>query len=287
MNLETYERNYPWHTFDCSGKTFRYRISKRRSKDTGEPEKTIVLLTGAVGLSDLLYRLFDELSEDFSVITFDYPESLPTADDFCEALDALLKDLDRKVYLVGQSLGGLLAQIMAAHFPDQIEGIVLINTGTLSLMMGPQAWEDMTQLTKLTRQAEGLMRVVPFDLARNILAGVIGLKSGAKDTKIQEFTKVLREKLTRSYAFHMMALLLSTEDDFGLRPSEFDPYRGRVLLILSGDDHTFSQACRDALIESMPDADVRCDLLGGHMALFKSPEKMARVIREFILSRKD
>lgn len=285
MNLETYERNYPWHEFDFNGKSFRYRISERR-KEGSETEKTIVLLTGAVGLSDLLYRLFDELSEDFSVITFDYPESLPTADEFCEALDALLKHLDRKAWLVGQSLGGLLAQIMAAHDPDQIEGIILINTGTLSVMMGPQAWEDMTELTRLTRQAEGLMRALPFDLARNILAGVIGLKSGAQDPKIREFTKVLREKLTRSYAFHMMELLLSTEDDFGLRPSEFDRYRGRVLLILSGDDHTFSQACRDALIASMPDADVRCDLFGGHMALFKSPEKMARVIRDFILSRK-
>lgn len=287
MNLETYERKYPWHEFDQNGKTFRYRISNRRRRDGGEPEKTIVLLTGAVGLSDLLYRLFDALSEDFSVITFDYPESLETADDFCEALDALLKHLDRKVWLVGQSLGGLLAQIMAAHFPDQIEGLILINTGTLSLMMGPQAWEDMTQLTKLTRQAEKLMRALPFDLARNILAGVIGLKSGAQDPRIQEFTKVLRDKLTRSYAFHMMDLLLSTEDDFGLRPTEFDRYRGRVLLILSGDDHTFSQACRDALIASMPDADVRSDLLGGHMALFKSPEKTADVIRDFILSRRD
>lgn len=287
MNLEMFDRKYPWHEFDYNGKSFRYRISNRRRRDGGEPEKTIVLLTGAVGISDLLYRLFDELSEDFSVITFDYPESLPTADDFCEALDALLKHLDRKAWLVGQSLGGLLAQIMAAHFPDQIEGLILINTGTLSLMMGPQAWEDMTKLTKLTRQAKGLMRALPFDLARNILAGVIGLKSGSQDPRIQEFTKVLREKLTRSYAFHMMELLLSTEDDFGLRPSEFDRYRGRVLLILSGDDHTFSQACQEALIASMPEADIRSDLLGGHMALFKSPEKMAQVIRDFIQNRRD
>lgn len=284
MNLETYERTYPWREMEIEGKPFRYRISERR-KENDRPEKTIVLLTGAVGLSDLMYKLFDELSEDFSVIIFDYPEDLPTADELCRALDALLKKLDRRVYLVGQSLGGLLAQIMAAHDPDQIEGLILINTGTLALMMGPQAWEDMTELTVLTRQAETLMRALPFDLTKNILAGVIGLKSGNQDPRIKEFTNVLRDKLTRSYAFHMMELLLSTEDEFGLRASEFERYRGRVLLILSGDDHTFSRACQAALIASMPDAEVRTDLLGGHMALFKSPEKMARVIRDFILER--
>lgn len=286
MNLETCERTYPWRETDIEGKPFRYRLSERRKKDD-RPEKTIVLLTGAVGLSDLMYKLFDELSEDFSVIIFDYPESLPTADELCHALDALLKKLDRKVYLVGQSLGGLLAQIMAAHYPDQIEGLILINTGTLALMMGPQAWEDMTELTVLTRQAEKLMRALPFDLAKNILAGAIGLKSGNQDSRIREFTSVLRNKLTRSYAFHMMELLLSTEDEFGLRASEFERCRGRVLLILSGDDHTFSRDCQAALIASMPDAEVRTDLLGGHMALFKSPEKMARVIRDFILKKDD
>ncbi len=48
---------------------------------------------------------------------------------------------------------------------------------------------------------------------------------------------------------------------------DFEQWDGKVLLILSADDNTFNQACKDSLIALMPDPAVVTNILGGHLAL--------------------
>ena len=86
------------------------------------------MLTGGIGLSDLFYLHFERFAKDFSVITFDYQIQFENNAEFAAAVAELLKKLDEKVWLVGQSLGGIVAQIIAKNYPGIIEGIVHSNT---------------------------------------------------------------------------------------------------------------------------------------------------------------
>lgn len=59
-------------------------------------------------------------------------------------------------------------------------------------------------------------------------------------------------------------------------------WTGRVLLILSEDDHAFNQANKDALVRLMPDPTVVTDLTGGHLALLVRMDEYMDTVRAFI-----
>ena len=50
-------------------------------------------------------------------------------------MSELLHCLKEKVWLIGQSLGGIVAQIIAVHHAEVVEGLVLSNTCSLSKAM--------------------------------------------------------------------------------------------------------------------------------------------------------
>lgn len=76
-----------------------------------------MLLTGGIGLSDLFYKHFDRFARDFSVLTFDYQLPFENNAQFADAVAELLGHLEERAWLVGQSLGGVVAQIIARRHP--------------------------------------------------------------------------------------------------------------------------------------------------------------------------
>lgn len=83
---------------------------------------TVVLLPGGTGLPDLFYLHFERFAEHYSVITFDYQEQFTTNAKLARAVASLLDGLDEHVWLVGQSLGGVIAQIVAKFHPGTHRG---------------------------------------------------------------------------------------------------------------------------------------------------------------------
>ena len=53
-------------------------------------------------------------------------------------------------------------------------------------------------------------------------------------------------------------------------------------MILSEDDNTFNQICKDSLIRIMPEPTVVTDILGGHLALLVKLKQYAKTITSFI-----
>lgn len=62
--------------------------------------------------------------------------------------------------------------------------------------------------------------------------------------------------LTKLYELRMIDFLIDFQNHFGMMPADFQNWEGRVLLILSDDDYTFNQPCKDSLIEIMPNPTV-------------------------------
>ena len=131
MNIVEFRKKYPTDTLTLSsGKSFSYRYYKNSQAKT-----TVVLLTGGIGLSDLFYLHFERFTKDFSVITFDYQICFTDNEEFAQTVSELLHCLVEKVWLIGQSLGGIVAQIIAVHHAEVVEGLVLSNTCSLSKAM--------------------------------------------------------------------------------------------------------------------------------------------------------
>ena len=116
-NLASFCARYSQQTMQLpGGAKFSYRYYRNPVV-----RATVVLLPGGIGLPDLFYLHFERFAEHYSVITFDYQEQFTTNAKLARAVASLLDGLDEHVWLVGQSLGGVIAQIVAKFHPERIE----------------------------------------------------------------------------------------------------------------------------------------------------------------------
>ena len=148
MNIVEFRKKYPTDTLTLSsGKSFSYRYYKNSQAKT-----TVVLLTGGIGLSDLFYLHFERFTKDFSVITFDYQICFTDNEEFAQAESELLHCLVEKVWLIGQSLGGIVAQIIAVHHAE-VEYMI-------SKDMSPSADEHLMDMIKRQKNFKRLLFVL-------------------------------------------------------------------------------------------------------------------------------
>lgn len=286
MSMENFYQKYPQQTVTLStGKTFVYRYYKNPA-----PKATLVLLTGGIGLSDLFYLHFERFARDFSVLTFDYQIAFQDNTEFAQAVAELLALLRERVWLVGQSLGGIVAQIIAANHPENIEGMVLSNTCSLAKDMGDEAYFHLMSMIKSQQKSKKLLSVLPFSLYKKLVKWAVMKKitdSFSKEEKLlmENLCDAMLRLLTKPYEYHMIDFLVDAQNHFGMAPEDFRLWNDRILLILSEDDNTFNQPCKDSLINIMPNPTVITDITGGHLALLVKLDKYADAVCDYILQR--
>ena len=286
MTLAEFREEYPAATFTVSsGKPFVYRYHKNP-----QAAATLVLLTGGIGLSDLFYKHFARFAGDFSVLTFDYQIQFADNGEFAEAVAELLRHLGERAWLVGQSLGGVVAQIIAVRHPDVVAGLVLSNTCCLSETMSEAGHQDLVKMIESQRNFKKWLAVLPFSIIKRMMKWAV-MKKKTGDFTLQETAAMaelcdaMLDLLTKQYEAHMIDFLVDAEHYFGMRKDNFSRWDGKILLILSEDDTTFSAACREDLIALMPNPTVVTDLTGGHLALMVRLEQYAKLVTEYICAR--
>lgn len=123
-------------------------------------------------------------------------------------------------------------------------------------------------------------------LHRRLMAWAVMRKtqdlSSGERRLMQGLCGVLKQLLSKPYQRHMADLLIDAASHADMVTADFARWTGRVLLILSEDDHAFNQANKDALVRLMPDPTVVTDLTGGHLALLVRMDEYMDTVRAFI-----
>lgn len=123
-------------------------------------------------------------------------------------------------------------------------------------------------------------------LHRRLMAWAVMRKtqdmSSGERRLMQGLCDVLKQLLSKPYQRHMADLLIDAASHADMVTADFARWTGRVLLILSEDDHAFNQANKDALVRLMPDPTVVTDLTGGHLALLVRMDECVDTVRAFI-----
>ncbi len=280
--VELFKKKYPKQTENINGKIFPYRYYKNENSN-----KTVVLLTGGIGLSDLLLFHFEEFSKSYSVISFDYPIAYSSIQELVEAIAELIKKLNVTVFLIGQSLGGFIAQILAQQHPEIVEGLILSNTGTLSAELDEKGTQCFRNMMKRIDKSLLMIKLVPFgfvkkNIKKAVLKKVTYLLSEEEKNVMSEICDEMINTLTKEYEIHMTLLLKDLQKHWNMKKSDFIRFQNRVLLILSDDDFTFDESIKHALIDIMPSPKVITDIRGGHLALLLKIDKYTNSITSFI-----
>jgi len=103
---------------------------------SGEP---LVFIPGLSGTTKLWYKQFPYFSKYYRVISLDNrgagetdkPESAYSMELFSKDLAGLLDalNINEKIYLVGVSMGGIIAQAFIHEYPDRVKKLGLVCTG--------------------------------------------------------------------------------------------------------------------------------------------------------------
>ena len=117
--------------------------------ESGQGSPTVLLESGLMSTVLSWTELQQELSQYFRVVSYDraglgWSERGPmprTADRIVEELHAMLQkaDIAPPYVLVGHSFGGLTMPLFASRFPDEVAGMVLIDS------VAPQEWNPPSE----------------------------------------------------------------------------------------------------------------------------------------------
>lgn len=266
---------------------FPYRYYKNTSP---EKDVTLVFLAGGTGLADTLFLLFSSFADKYSLLTFNYPKAFNTNAKLANAFAELLKHLDvHNVYLVGQSYGGLFAQVMAKRHPESIKGLIL--SGTCS-MYNDLTYNGITNIIKFInpKKLKKNLRIdkfIPNVLLPPFLKLVFKKVSKNKTTQnLSTVVDLLKGSIKKDYWYHMDLLLGDLINEYGThKPNDFETFQNEVMLIFSEQDTIFCDELKDALIRLMPPSTVIQNIDGGHLALIVNPQNYINMINTFISER--
>lgn len=107
--------------------------------EKGSGEKTLLLIHGNFSSAVYYQPLFDRLPETIHTYAMDlrgygdssYNHRILSLKDFAKDIKLFMDELNiEKAYVVGWSLGGGVVMELAAHYPERVEKLVLINSST-------------------------------------------------------------------------------------------------------------------------------------------------------------
>jgi pimeloyl-ACP methyl ester carboxylesterase len=241
--------------------------------------RTILLLPGLLGDAGSLWQQVEDLGREHDAVAVDYldtPEIRPQ-------LDALLRRLEergaRRAVVVGQTLGGYLAQAFAHAHPDRVEALVLVHAGLPDPALAKRIRRDLI-----------LPRFLPWlalrwYLHRTLRRMVASLQAAGDvdaaqaEAVARHFRRRFAELLDKPRVLARYGLMANLHDA-GQYPQGSGDMKGRVLILCS-EGNVFARQL-DRMKEVYPGAPVHAMGRRHNISLLIKPVESNRLLRGFL-----
>lgn len=246
----------------------------------GASDVPIICLHGIGGDIESFRPQLDGLSDDFRVLSWNMPgygQSVAleetTFETLSQALAAFMDALSiRKAHIVGQSIGGMVAQDFALRFPDRAASLVLIGTtpafggrdesfkeAFLAARLGPlDAGQSMLELA--TSSAPEIVGPIASE---EVITSVAKSMAGVPDATYRAILKCL--------------VTFNRRDD---QENIHQP----VCLIAGSHDKNAPARTMEKMAGKLPDARYHLIEGAGHMINLEAADESNEIIRTFIKS---
>jgi 3-oxoadipate enol-lactonase len=182
-----------------------------------------------------------------------------------------LDDIGRdRAYVVGHSIGGMVALEFAHAFPERLEGLILSGT-TPAFGSRDGAFAAQFLATRLGPLDAGASMA---DLAKSAPAELLGSRAGSDAA--QRTAALLAE--VPEAAYRQAIACLVTFD----RRESLKEIRTPTLLIAGEEDRNAPLKTMERMVTSMPRAAIEVLRGVGHMAPLEAPDAFAQAVRYFI-----
>ncbi|WP_280276382.1 alpha/beta fold hydrolase [Nocardia wallacei] len=260
-----FDRDHDTRTLHTGGEDWTYYVG-----GDGTP---VLLLAGGAGIAISWLDLTPTLRPGFRALAVDYPPGPVTLDELAAGVLAILdaEHID-SAHVIGQSAGGMLAEVFSRRAPHRVRSLTFTGTG----LYGP---EDITRLeATLTRT-----RNTPWDKTSAAIRE--SLRATWSDATEAEFWIDRVDAATRTGghqgAINSYLRLL----DAARRLPEWQSgpaWQGPVLFIKADDDPLITAQHTRRLQDLHPGAEWRAFPDGGHSLLLTRPEDYAATVTDFL-----
>ena len=245
----------------------------------GQGEGVALLLHGSESDAESLFGAMRLLEErGYRVLAPTYPEQADSVERVCAGLAALLEVAGAPALVIGYSLGGYLAQALAARRPDLAPWLALCNTG------GPCA-----AALRMVRMQYRLFAATPGSLLRGAWRAGAGLPlwreaPGLAGPERAFWRAYLAEASARISKRAMLAHGSLIAEFLGSQltpPAALANQPGHVLILDATADHTIEPAEREALGALYPAATRRILSTVGHLSFLTQPQVFVAAIEQW------
>lgn len=276
--VRSFRENYPIRETLLRDGIFRYVLAGPETAP-----HTLVFLNGGMNSYEMWLRYSKDLSKDYRVLSFDYPMMYDTDAALLDGMHELFGRLGfSRVVLVGASMGGIIAQLYAHRYPQDVEGLCLMSTAGLT----KGAMKKFGKLLGLLSIVIGLMKICPYSWfikgEKKACANYVAEADDEAKAYFQDMFDDIYDSYTREMDIHVTKLMRDFRNQQVCSKKDFTFLAGKVLLLLPEDDSAFPPELQQELIEEMTDPVVIPGIRGGHLTTMLYYEDNIRYIRKFL-----
>jgi pimeloyl-ACP methyl ester carboxylesterase len=249
---------------------------------TGSGDKTILILTGGGSIAEAAFVYINQFSQTHTVITPTIPEVHTAASALAGIKQILHTENISQVYVVGFSMGGMLAQCLVRAYPELVSKLVLF------VSMLPSA----AYAKKYAKYKRGIAIVPDFifkwlskySLRKQVLADRQGVDQADLDFWLHFFNWEFDSgKMTKKMLLATSDILIDYFTNYHFTPQDLQNWPGEILLIESDQDQTVGKQERENFKAAYPQAQLFTQQGSGHFgAGLLKPQAALKVIGEFI-----
>jgi len=244
----------------------------------GSGSTGVLFLPGTVHRGDMWFAYLHHWQGDFRLLAPTYPAA-STIDQLVEGIRQILKQEQlRRVHLLGQSLGGMVALALLRKYPVLVDKVVLSHTG-----VGVPESDRVTQARQTERRLQGMPHQQITSLAYQSI-----VTKHLNGVPHEPFWRAyFQETLTRRTSkIEFISLNCRVVADFFQHyrfqsDSLNDPPRP-VLILNTDNDHTFDPAEQAALQTLFPEAQTLTCTGTGHYSVLVASETVMPQLAEFL-----
>jgi len=282
--LKKFRSTHKYHKVTLNSTEWKY-ISSGRGREA------LLLLTGGTGISEAMALLFTPLEDEYRIICPSY-SPVGTMDILAKGIMGILESEGiHKVNIIGQSFGGILAQVIVRKYPERVNKLVLSHTTTAS----PPVDEDIASKRKKRIEMFKVFYLLPSWLFHFSIARLLRVKI----LKISRISLMSEEErgFWNAYFFEMISHMTKKEllsidrcmIDFGenyrFSRNDLAGWPGKILILESDKDTAIYPQEREAVKKLYDSARVYRFKGSGHLSLIINPEQSISILRGFLAGK--
>lgn len=240
----------------------------------GDGDETLLLLNGGLRVAETAFTYIELFEPHYRVIVPTYPP-LCDIDDLTNGVRAILDEEQVDEFLLlGQSYGGIVAQVMVQRFPDRIKKLVLSSTGPLSAPIIQRV---------VLKTILAVAPLLPENLIKNLykksLFQILSISDDRLDFWKEYLDHIFDQNLTKTDVLGHFRTGADTLERYAYGMNQ--PWPGEVLVIGGENDPVSSEDDRNKISAYYPSTELKMILGAGHTIAMEKPDKYVKTIRDF------